>query len=351
MRDYGSVSPAFWLGKTGRELRGDPEAQVLALYLMTGPHATAIGVFHCPVLYMAHETGLPIEGASKALRRLIEGGFCTYEWDSEWVFVRQMAKYQIADTLKKGDKRVVWLRKEVAAIPVPRMVAEFLEVHAENYGLTDLLKECRENGRGIEGASEPHRSQEQEQEQDIKKQILSIDSENVGSTTKAFSILTPTPKRPGPGPEAIEKAKRTAADRKRRMASATELLQLLSAKSGKRFGVLDSNLEPIADRLAELERMDGPTLNPEQAVDVCRGMIVRMAKRWSGTEFEPYLRPHTLFGKQKFGGYVADTLASMFPAGSEPVQAELIAAEPEPDQELETADSVPEWLSGPPDEF
>jgi len=65
MRDYGTISPQFWLGKTGKALRGKPEAQLVALYLMTSPHATAIGIYHCPVLYMAHETGLPFEAKNK----------------------------------------------------------------------------------------------------------------------------------------------------------------------------------------------------------------------------------------------------------------------------------------------
>ncbi|EPR0667076.1 hypothetical protein ACUZZ3_005115, partial [Escherichia coli] len=36
MRDYAKVSPRFWLGETGRELRkAGAEAQVVAFYLMT----------------------------------------------------------------------------------------------------------------------------------------------------------------------------------------------------------------------------------------------------------------------------------------------------------------------------
>ena len=48
MRDYGKVSPGFWIGETGKALRGDMEAQIVALYLMTSPHATMTGVYHCP---------------------------------------------------------------------------------------------------------------------------------------------------------------------------------------------------------------------------------------------------------------------------------------------------------------
>ncbi len=37
MRDYAVVSPRFWTGDTGRFLRQHPDAQRLALYLMTCP--------------------------------------------------------------------------------------------------------------------------------------------------------------------------------------------------------------------------------------------------------------------------------------------------------------------------
>ena len=135
MREYGSVSPRFWIGETGKRLRGDANAQVLALYLMTSPHANMIGVFHCPVLYMAHETGLDIEGASKALARLIEAGFCKYERDSETVFVIRMAAHQVGERLKRDDKRVLGIRKELEKISDQSLKAAFVEVYAESFHL------------------------------------------------------------------------------------------------------------------------------------------------------------------------------------------------------------------------
>lgn len=71
------------------------QTQIVAMYLMTSPHSNMIGVFHCPILYIAHETGSPLEGATEGLKKLIEGGFCTYEEDSETIWVHQMANFQI----------------------------------------------------------------------------------------------------------------------------------------------------------------------------------------------------------------------------------------------------------------
>lgn len=68
MRDYGSVSPQFWIGKTGKALRGKPEAQLLALYLMTCPHANMIGVFHCPVMYWRMKPAWASKGLPRPLQ-------------------------------------------------------------------------------------------------------------------------------------------------------------------------------------------------------------------------------------------------------------------------------------------
>ena len=43
-RDYAIVTPQFWTGTTGREIRArGRDAQLVALYLMTSPHANMLG--------------------------------------------------------------------------------------------------------------------------------------------------------------------------------------------------------------------------------------------------------------------------------------------------------------------
>jgi hypothetical protein len=70
MRDYGKISPQFWVGKTGKAIKaGGPESVVVAMYLMSSPHSNMIGMYYLPMMYQAHETGLGIEGASKGLAR------------------------------------------------------------------------------------------------------------------------------------------------------------------------------------------------------------------------------------------------------------------------------------------
>lgn len=169
MRDYGKVSPQFWIGETGRKLRGNVEAQLVALYLMTSPHANMIGVFHCPVAYIAHETGLTAEGASKGLQSLIEADFCTYDEASEYVFVHEFAAHQVGESLDPADKRCKGVDNELAKVPKGQCWQAFRARYAVLYNLPIPSKTVSP----LEAPSEPHRSQKQKQEQ---KQNISTPS-------------------------------------------------------------------------------------------------------------------------------------------------------------------------------
>lgn len=106
---YRSINPSFWSGKTGKAIRGNPEAQVLALYLITNQHTNMQGVYHLPVAYICADTGLSQQGALKGLDRLFEGGFCEYFHEQEVVFVYKMLVYQTGN-LKKNDNRAISVR-------------------------------------------------------------------------------------------------------------------------------------------------------------------------------------------------------------------------------------------------
>lgn len=72
-------------------------------------------------------------------------------------------------------------------------------------------------------------------------------------------------------------------------------LHWLNEKSGKRFRESESSLTPINARLKE------------SGVDIAgvRQMITRQCELWKETRMQEYLRPETLFGKEKFNGYYA----------------------------------------------
>jgi hypothetical protein len=163
MRDYSKVSPQFWIGKTGKALRKHgPEAQLVALYLMTGPHANMLGLYYVPQAYIAHETGLGIEGASKGLQGCIEVGFCSYDDESEMVWVHEMASYQIADKLSANDKRSAGVQNEYDSLPENPYLMGFFEMYAAAFCMTRK----RDSEGPMEAPLKALASQEQEQEQE-----------------------------------------------------------------------------------------------------------------------------------------------------------------------------------------
>lgn len=153
MRDHAIVSPHFWTGDTGRQLRKDPEAQRVAFYLMTCPSSNMIGLYYLPIPLICHEVGISEEGASKALASLSEVGFCDYDAPSEVVFVKQMARYQIGETISVKDNRHLGVQRQLAQMRNSRFYKEFLEryntpFHLNLEPLGSPLKPLQSKGKG-----------------------------------------------------------------------------------------------------------------------------------------------------------------------------------------------------------
>lgn len=170
MRDYGKVSPQFWIGETGKKLRkAGAEAQVVSLYLMTCSHSNMIGLYYLPVMYIAHETGLGMEGALKGLQRASEAGFCLYDDASEVVWVIEMAKFQIDAELSAADKRCKGVQNEYDAQPENPYLARFFERYGASYHMTKKRGANSVQASPSGAPSETLGSQEQEQEQEQEK--------------------------------------------------------------------------------------------------------------------------------------------------------------------------------------
>jgi len=161
-RDYAIVAPSIWTGETGRSMRGDPSAQITALFLVTCQHASMIGIFHCPPIFIAYETGLALESVLQAIQRLSTLGFCEYDASREIVWVREMAKYQIAPQLKRNDNRVAGIIKEFRKIPDCQIKQSFYDRYKDAF----FLPSSPETTSPFEAPCKPLRSQEQDQDQE-----------------------------------------------------------------------------------------------------------------------------------------------------------------------------------------
>jgi len=178
MRDYSKISPQFWTGKTGRALKGQGvEALVVGLYLMTCQHANMLGLYYLSKAYIAVDTGLGDQGASKGLASAIEAGFCQYDEESETVWVMEMAAFQIGSQLDAKDNRCRGVQKEYDSLPENPFLSAFYEKYRDTFHLTNqrggpvksksrIPAPSKPLGREEDNPAKPLRSQEQEQEQE-----------------------------------------------------------------------------------------------------------------------------------------------------------------------------------------
>ena len=170
MRDYSKVSPAFWAGETGRQLRGQANPQRVGFYLFTCPASNMIGLYYLPLPTLLHEVGITKQGASKALRRLSEVGFAFYDTASEYVWVPEMACFQIGETLTMKDNRQKGVLRELENHRKCPFFNAFLDRYGEAYNL--------DVERVSEAPSKPLRSQEQEQEKEQEQDEESARSDS-----------------------------------------------------------------------------------------------------------------------------------------------------------------------------
>ncbi len=199
-RDYAKVSPRFWTGTTGRQIRAKgAEAQVVALYLITSPQANALGLYYLPVPTIQHETGVSAKGVAKALRQLEQLGFAFYDSTEEVVWVPEMGRHQVEEALHPKDKRVPFIGKEAAKYQRSRFYADFVR----RYGAPFCMGGFEAPSKGSEGQpatpsealaspfeapSEPLRSQEQEQEPEPDHDQEREPDQEAGGLADAFMV-------------------------------------------------------------------------------------------------------------------------------------------------------------------
>jgi len=175
MRTYGKVTPGFWIGETGRQLRAaGAEVQVVALYLLSSPHARMIGCYYQPLAFIAHETGLAPDAVRRAIEKATEIGFCDYDYETEFVWVYEMARFQIGEQLTANDKRCKGVQQQYLDLPDNRFLRPFFERYAKTFHLSTSRDGGTSSNKllpsSIEAPSKPLRSQEQEQEHEQEKE-------------------------------------------------------------------------------------------------------------------------------------------------------------------------------------
>jgi hypothetical protein len=130
VRSYGITKGRFWNGPTGREIRAaGADAQLVALYLFTGPHSNAIGLYYLPFELLLKHLALPGNRIRKSLLDLDRLHFAQYDTDTEVVWVREMAHHQLG-VLRPTDGRVKAASRLYAELPPNPYLGSFFDRYA-----------------------------------------------------------------------------------------------------------------------------------------------------------------------------------------------------------------------------
>lgn len=289
MREFAKVSPQFWIGQPGKQIKDiGIEAQLISVYLLTCPHSSMIGIYYLPITLITHETGIPLEAACKALRSLCEVGFCTYDEEMEYVWVHEMASYQVGGQLKQCDNRVKCINDLYQNLPNLLFLPSFFEKYKDKFWLGKHTEEqhfyeaSSKDLLSKEKEKEKDKEKEKEKEKEKKKKISMSGKPDADFLFEDFVFEKELSTQKNP--QTLFKSQ------------ALEVLQFLNEKTGRVYRPVDTNLKLIIARL----KSGASVMN-------CRQVIAKKTREWRGdAKMSEYLRPATLFNATKFEQYVGE---------------------------------------------
>ncbi len=205
MRDYTKLSPQFWISPQGKAIRQlGPIVRLTALYLLSCPQTTMLGIYYLPLPYLAYELDTPLEGASQALEKLCQLQFCTYDKAMEYVWVHEMAYSQVGP-LKATDNRVKQICDMYQALPELPFLKDFYHqyqgiLHLQPRGLLSPSQGLRKVSLSQEQEQNQEQGQEQEQKQDHEqeafKHVVVADEDQPSSVDDEYNSNSTTLKNP-----------------------------------------------------------------------------------------------------------------------------------------------------------
>jgi hypothetical protein len=96
---YGKILHSFWTDPRIKR-RLSREAKLLLCYYFSSPHKNMAGIYHCPVAYVADETGLDPETVRAGLQAIKD--WVTFDPDTDEAFVHGLAETAIGTTSRRG---------------------------------------------------------------------------------------------------------------------------------------------------------------------------------------------------------------------------------------------------------
>ncbi len=163
VRTFSTIRSQFWSGTTGKAITiAGKDTRIVATYLLTCEHANMLGFYRLPLLYIAEESGLKRKEVLAAFENLKAIGFAYYDEGAEFVWVVEMARFQLGllpgEQLKGGDKRTKGAASLYRQLPVNPFLGPFHDRYVSVLNLPlrrDFISETKPLASPFKGASEP----------------------------------------------------------------------------------------------------------------------------------------------------------------------------------------------------
>lgn len=133
MRTEVRLKPTFWTRGSGKRLRGNSDAQVLAVYLMSSPHSTMVGIYYESLVTILHNTGLSDAAFRSALPLISE--IAQYDEEESLVYLPGGAEHQIGETLATSDRKRKSILSQLKSYGKHHFVRAWVERYYEQYSL------------------------------------------------------------------------------------------------------------------------------------------------------------------------------------------------------------------------
>ena len=210
--------------------------------------------------------------------------FCSYDVELEYVWVHDMAMDQIAEQLKPHDNRVKAVNLAFSALPELSFLDAIYKKYARLFFLDDRSTLISPSEAPCVSLRSQEKEQEKEKEKEKEKKELMSGKPDTDPQKSFFCFDKNRTQAQEPSSQSELKTQ------------ATEILEFLNAKTGRRYRLEKANLKLIMARLRT-----GATVMD------CRQVIAKKTREWKGNaKMEEYLRPATLFNAEKFEQYLGE---------------------------------------------
>ena len=155
MRDYGIVTSRLWIDENYQTL--SVNSKLLFVYLLTGPHTTALGCFRLPKSYIAADLNWPQQDVNAAIQECASLDFLQFD-ESGWFFIPKFLEWNPV------QNRNQWINVKRRFDLIPERLHFY---KALLLTLNDYVRHAPAHDlKGFETLLEPFRNQEQDQKPD-----------------------------------------------------------------------------------------------------------------------------------------------------------------------------------------